>query len=851
MLTINKYFRLVLICFVFCGTLLGGLFLTSRPALAFDESAICYWKDQGVVQCKFDGDKVEHQAAVVVSTAVVASFVPGVGTVTAGLAAYAATEAYDWIKSKCYVAADCDDYQYNPEASFKAGYPIFRGGKLDKDHPGALHFILNNPMVAYGSMDFNKIDPVPASDDPKWFLFGNIELAATQGKAEDCGILKPTNCTAWAGPNGATTKYTGKGLDTNLMNTNVQTAIALGSLKKACEGNAPLGFITCPIYEGVLKGISNLIGGQGVSGERQGLLIDFLTIEPLKSKEGVNVFQQIVSNVVAVANFFYVIVFLVLIFSSSLPLGLDNYTIKKTLPKFIAAVIMTQFAYVICGVIVDFFNLLGTIIPNMIFALQAVSPSLKLPTGNGGAGLQEGLAGTIIVGGAGAAALISSVGWILIFILALLALVAILVAFVFIVLRMIVLYVLILISPIAFASWVLPGTEKFFSTWWKNFIRLNAMFPLITGMLAVSILLSRVLVANPATGTSGGAITLVAMVIPIVALLAIPKTLKWTTAGMSALAGGLMGAVAGKVHDTGAGAAKKGTQMAKNEGIKFGKNQAVQAVANNPNSKMAVFLGGKKKAQQEVGKMTGEHRAEATNKYAGISDAKDIGEQVKASVLRSQQNPNDLVAKADAQAGLARLNQLGGSGRNQIADIQDAFRNQSEAAGTGTGEANGAWKGMLGDAGIIGDLDAKAPELTGWSENTANFTEKTINGEKYKVRNSGLDIKSVGAPALGKLGVGAVASVAEATDKNIQFGDGTAANTGQINWQAAASMASDTKMHPENAETIAAWKEIGSQGVAHWEAVGNAAAASGDTAAFDTATANQLHAQTILTSFGG
>ena len=58
-------------------------------------------------------------------------------------------------------------------------------------------------------------------------------------------------------------------------------------------------------------------------------------------------------------------------------------------------------------------------------------------------------------------------------------------------------------------------------------------------------------------------------------------------------------------------------------------------------------------------------------------------------------------------------------------------------------------------------------------------------------------------------------------------------------------------MHPENAETIAAWKEIGSQGVAHWEAVGNAAAASGDTAAFDTATANQLHAQTILTSFGG
>ncbi len=877
---------------IFIFAVASGFFVSNSQnhSLAVSNNWTCRWQDASYVDCKKPSGLEQWANGVLQFTVSTLLYSPISSWPADKVNSYLDNVDRNYSNISCGVSGVCKKFFYMPSQSLRNGYPTYcwldsgsnnyvpTGSGSDE---GCLHFLGENPILPWHTDNNNgrdasaKISTAPTDpgdgDSPNYWSTGGIDNANKASASGSCSyldtvdnILKTISCHIGDHTDAL---YNGAGMDLAAkaaMTQKIEQIQALAALKKSCSDNAPLPFITCPIYEAILTGISNLIGGQGVSGGREGLLIDFLTIEPLKSEEGVNVFQEIVGNVVAVANFFYVIVFLVLIFSSSLPLGLDNYTIKKTLPKFIAAVIMTQFAYVICGVIVDFFNLLGTIIPNMVFALQAVAPSLELPTGNGGAGLQAGLAGTIIVGGAGAVALISSVGWILIFILALLALVAILVAFVFIVLRMIVLYVLILISPIAFASWVLPGTEKFFSTWWKNFIRLNAMFPLITGMLAVSILLSRVLVASPAGGTSGGAITLVAMVIPIVALLAIPKTLKWVTAGMSALAGGMMGAVAGKVNSSGAAAAKKGTQMAKNKGAEFGKNQALGAVSraasNGKDSKAAIFLGGKKRAMQEVGKMTSEYRANATNKYAASGDAAEIGRQTRDSIARSQKNPSDLLARADAQAGLARLNQLGGGGRNEIASAQDAFRNQ--------GGADGAWKGMLGDAGIIGDLDTKAPELTGWGAGATNFAKfekggapwrdrdvpgglPKSTGDSYMERSSGVDISGKGAPALGKLGASSVRNVANSTNKSTQFGDGTAANTGQINWQAAASMAGDAQMHPEDAEAISAWREIGRQGVAHWASIGAAAQVRGDTAAFDAATANGAHAQTVLTSFGG
>lgn len=259
-----------------------------------------------------------------------------------------------------------------------------------------------------------------------------------------------------------------------------------------CEASGvALDFIFCPIYNGTTAAIAGLIGGTGQDGDRPGLLVSFLTVNINDSNANNNPLQTIVGSIIVLANAIYVLIFILLIFSASLPLGLDNYSIKKMLPKFVGAVIMTQFAYPITVGVVEFFNLLGTVVPNVIFGFIPIVERSGAPATNlsGTGGIAIGL-GTALVF-TQAPSILSTI-FIIFILLAIVALIAVIISFVFLTIRLIIIYILILLAPLAFASWVLPGTEKFFTNWWKNFIRLNAMFPMITGLLAVSILLSKI-----------------------------------------------------------------------------------------------------------------------------------------------------------------------------------------------------------------------------------------------------------------------------------------------------------------------------------------------------------------------
>jgi hypothetical protein len=168
--------------------------------------------------------------------------------------------------------------------------------------------------------------------------------------------------------------------------------------------------------------------------------------------------------------------------------------------------------------------------------------------------------------------------------------------------------------------------------------------------------------------------------------------------------------------------------------------------------------------------------------------------------------------------------------------MQDVFRS--------SGGGEGSWKGLIGDAGVMGDLDAKAPELTGWGSRTSNYRDVNVNGENYKVHDGGVDLKGKGATELGQLGTSTLLNVQSASDVDQQFGN-------NLNWQAAATMASTPQLNPKDAESIQQWKEVGRRGINYWEQIGLDAANRGDQATYDRALENQRHAQTIVDSFGG
>jgi hypothetical protein len=549
----------------------------------------------------------------------------------------------------------------------------------------------------------------------------------------------------------------------------------------ACDNsNAPLPFIFCPILNGIQGAIGGLIGGSGqVTEARQGLLISFLSLPPIDTREDPNAALNIVmGTVVNIANSLYIIIFILLIFSGSIPfLNLDSYTIKKTLPKFIGAIILTQFALPICSVIVDFFNLIALAIPNVLFALVQGLGSATPETASTASKVVGGVGGTLAAGGviAGGIAAAATIGWILILILAIAALIAAIVAIAYLLIRYFILYVLIILSPLAFACWVLPGTEKFFKMWWKNFIKLNAMFVTIMALLSGSIVISSIISKLP--GAANGA--LIAAVIPIIALLLVPKTLKWTTQGMSAIATGALGAVSG----VGSKAAKAGTRTAtkaakeglNDKRIEFGGRMA------DSNNKFVRGLGGGlatgrsttsgvNKATQAYNKQIDQAKADKATELDRLNQ-----KELRSSADTSMQNikggkTNNPRAIGAARASIEKLAQMGDS--VGLARAQASFVAAGKAAGANEEDIQNAWYSISGSN--ISSMKEMSPAL---ADTKSQVSVETIGGEetiRFETKAGGAkhDFSSLGEEKLAALDDKALEGIIDSVNKgSASYGD--------------------------------------------------------------------------------
>ncbi len=454
----------------------------------------------------------------------------------------------------------CIDFFFSSTRSKDAGMVVFDGKNTCKN----LYFTTNQPNAAFYSANDNK-DNCPEDNPPPDNTATNIRVDKLLNSGiqvgNACSIRRPGATSNGPCEGAGDTPNSGNwtGLNTTVFLERAKALAAQEEVFNTCNDEAPLGFILCPALDGVNDAIAGLIGDTKQSTDRHGLLINFLKVPSIVIGDPDQAIVKVVQNVVNIANIIYILIFLILIFSSSLPIGLDNYTIKKTLPKFIAAVILTQFSLVICSVVVDFFNLLGLAIPNLIFALapgpsSAVGSDAYYQTANGVGGTMD----AIKTNGA------TILGYVLLFIFAILALIAALTALIYLVIRYFVIYIMIILAPLAYVAWVLPGTEKFFSQWWKNFIRVNAMFLMIMGMLSISLVLANVFASiGTGTDTDKKVYGLIGALMPIIALLMVPKTLKWTTSAMNSLVSGAAGFATGKLSAGGKYAQGKAGQGAK------------------------------------------------------------------------------------------------------------------------------------------------------------------------------------------------------------------------------------------------------------------------------------------------
>lgn len=340
---------------------------------------------------------------------------------------------------------------------------------------------------------------------------------------------------------------------------------------QSCDDVAgPLSFFFCPILDQVMKLIDWMVGPE------DSILTNMLDVEPLQFNQDEGLYKAY-QNVLNFANSLFIIVFLVIIFANLIRdfTFLDNYNVKSTLPRFIAAVILAQFGYFIVAIAIDFGNILGVYAPKMITD-GVLGPNVAVPT------LTDGVTGLLAFGGSNPLFSLGTgtVVFLLLLIMAIMAAGALFIALIYMVARYLILVILIFATPLAFLAWVLPGTQGFFYKWGKNLTQLILMFPIVTILITTASVVSFMLLhptLDPNVLTDDVKKRLIGGLIPFVALLMIPKCLKLSGDIMAVTGGAVAGYVAGKSKE----GAKAGSSTAK---------ESVQnRVASNDNMSASSF----------------------------------------------------------------------------------------------------------------------------------------------------------------------------------------------------------------------------------------------------------------------
>ena len=248
--------------------------------------------------------------------------------------------------------------------------------------------------------------------------------------------------------------------------------------KNSCGIDGGLGWLICPVMTFVAN----------INDAAYGAISGFLDIKPAilsdgnnsGAKQGWDFFRNI-------ANAIFAVIFLWIIFSQISNVGVSNYGIKKILPRLIIGALLVNLSFYLCQLAVDLSNILGHTLKD---ALE--SGAGEIGTTSEAAGWGSAIAATIVgVGGVAAFAALAigiptlTAGFL-----------AIMTVFIILVVRQAGIILLISMSPIAFAAWLLPNTEDLFKKWLKMFRGLLLVFPIISLLYGAGKLAGAVLAAS-------------------------------------------------------------------------------------------------------------------------------------------------------------------------------------------------------------------------------------------------------------------------------------------------------------------------------------------------------------------
>lgn len=235
-----------------------------------------------------------------------------------------------------------------------------------------------------------------------------------------------------------------------------------------------------------------------------------------------------------IANAAFMILFMVVIISQVTGIGINNYGIKKILPKLIVVAILVNISWYICVIATDVSNIIGNSIQELFEHLPTgggEAASITLATVSGGErAINIAAKGTLnavaILGAvAGIGAIIINPAILLsLLISALGVVISVFTLFVLLSARQALVVVLTVVSPVAIVCFMLPNTKKIFDRWLKISEGMLLVYPICGLLVGGGDFVSRLLLTLANQG--GFFIVLTAMIVGIVPIFFIPTVLK-------------------------------------------------------------------------------------------------------------------------------------------------------------------------------------------------------------------------------------------------------------------------------------------------------------------------------------
>ena len=358
------------------------------------------------------------------------------------------------------------------------------------------------------------------------------------------------------------------------------------------------------------------------------ILEDFLVVKPLDSEGVSSILYKAWDIVRGFANAVFIIIFIIIIYSQLTSIGVSNYGVKKIAPRLVVVAVLVNLSYYICVIGVDLSNILGVavkdIFNDILSTLMSDRGSFDIDTIEIVAKTLSG--GALAVAGITLAkgALLAAAPLILPTLLSLFL--AVLVAVLIMSARQALIIILVIISPLAFVAYLLPGTDKLFGKWKDTFITMLVFFPAFSFVFGGANMAGAII----SQSADGSVIRyLLGWIVQLAPLAITPLILKFS--------GGVLGKIAGMVNNPNKGIVDRSRKWAENKS----KDIANKRTYANPNLKKGNFLRRRAQKSSWNNRLTEDKMAEsekrAENLYRGWSDARSQNIQTRETERQSQQ----------------------------------------------------------------------------------------------------------------------------------------------------------------------------------------------------------------------